>query len=250
MYGKIVRGIGLSEDLKYLLENFLIDSKYFFEYIDISHYSPEVVCGDNKPYAIFLEEDSIVTEDVKLVCKVRKVPVIIIGNSKPEGKQEDCVFVLNLPLFSVKLVKFLDFLEAEKRRSTRYITSRKALKGKKFLIFENSKVEAEKFREVLAGEEAIVKVLASTENFEEEIKAFSPDLIILDIIIEPYDGFEVLDSLRNNRKLNDIPVVVTSVKNEIDDQKTSLLLGASEFIPKPIEEEAVKKVVKKVLSAE
>ncbi|GEM_PF-6832280 len=244
---KIVAGIALKEDLRFLLENFLFDTKYFFEHIDLAHYTPEIFNSSRKPYAVIVEENSIVVDDVRILGKARKVPVIIIGNEEKEGKLEECVYVLNLPLFSVKLINFLDSLESHKER-VRYITTKKPLHGKKILVFEDSKFLAESLKEILINEGAEVRVEKSTKNFAEKIKSYSPDVIILDLVIEPHDGFEVLDSLKNDEELGKIPVVVASVKSQLDDQKTSYLLGAEEFLPKPFQPVEVRKVITRVLA--
>ena len=247
MMKKIVVGIALSEDVRYLLESFLFDTKYFFEHIDVEHYSPRIFSREIKPYAVFVEEDSLVTEDVKVLGKAKRVPVVILGNSMPEGKIDECIFVLNFPLYSVKLTDFLDSL-SERSSSTRYIATRKPLKGKKILVFEDSKLIGESLKDILIREGAQVQLYHSTEDFIEKIKNFSPDVIMLDIMIKPYDGFEVLDKLRKNEELKKIPVVIASVKNYIDDQKTSLLLGAEEFLPKPFQPAEVRRILTKVLA--
>ena len=248
MNQRIVAGIGVSEDVRYLLENFLFDSKYFFEFIDVQNYSPSIFIGENKPYAVFVEEDSLVTDDVKTIGRAKKVPVVVLGNSLPEGKIEDCVFVLNFPIFSVKLLEFLDSLEGRKKEGIRYIeTRRKLLKGKRVLIFEDSKLVGGQLADILSEEGADVKIFNTTEDFMEKIKTYSPDIILLDLVIPPHDGYEVLDALKNS-EFKHIPVIIISVKSYIDDQKTSLLLGAVEFLPKPFKAEEVRKTLSKVLS--
>ncbi len=247
MTKKIVAGIALNEDVRYLLESFLFDSKYFFEHIDIEHYTPRIFSREIKPYAVFVEEDSLVTDDVKVLGKAKKVPVVVLGNSEREGKKEDFIYVMNFPIFSVKLTDFLDGLNGASA-GTRYIATRKPLKGKKIMVFEDSKLLRENLKDILVKEGAEVVMFDSTENFIDRIKQHRPDVILLDIMIKPHDGFDVLDKLRRNPQLKEIPVVVASIKNYIDDQKTSLLLGAEEFLPKPFQAGEVRRILTKVLA--
>ena len=60
----------------------------------------------------------------------------------------------------------------------------------------------------------------------------SPDIILLDIMMPEKNGWEVLKELREDEKLSDIPVLVTSV---LEEQKTAEALGARAYVSKPIE---------------
>jgi putative two-component system response regulator len=64
--------------------------------------------------------------------------------------------------------------------------------------------------------------------------AFPPDLILLDIMMEPMDGYEVCRQLKSDTKTNDIPVIFLTARSEIEDEKKGLALGAVDYIIKPI----------------
>ena len=68
---------------------------------------------------------------------------------------------------------------------------------------------------------------------------FKPDLIILDLNIPLISGHVVLE--RNQRK--DIPVVVFSVSGDQDDMRRAFALGAREFVQKPMDLQAYKEAV-------
>lgn len=60
------------------------------------------------------------------------------------------------------------------------------------------------------------------------------DLIILDILMPQMDGYEVCKILKNDQKTKDIPIIfVTALQDEVSEEK-GLLLGASDYIHKPI----------------
>ncbi len=60
-----------------------------------------------------------------------------------------------------------------------------------------------------------------------------PQLILLDIMLPEEDGLSVLQKLRNNKKHEDIPVIVITAKNSEFDKATGLDLGADDYITKP-----------------
>jgi sigma-B regulation protein RsbU (phosphoserine phosphatase) len=58
-------------------------------------------------------------------------------------------------------------------------------------------------------------------------------LVLLDIMMPEMDGFGVLERLRHDGRINDLPVVVISALNEIDPVVRCVELGAEDFIFKP-----------------
>jgi sigma-B regulation protein RsbU (phosphoserine phosphatase) len=65
------------------------------------------------------------------------------------------------------------------------------------------------------------------------IGAASYDLVLLDIMMPELDGFGVLEKLRQDGRINDLPVVVISALNEIEPVVRCVELGAEDFIFKP-----------------
>lgn len=60
-----------------------------------------------------------------------------------------------------------------------------------------------------------------------------PDLILLDILMGKISGFEVLVKLMQIIEFRDIPVLILSTKESIDDKVRGLELGASDYVVKP-----------------
>jgi sigma-B regulation protein RsbU (phosphoserine phosphatase) len=59
------------------------------------------------------------------------------------------------------------------------------------------------------------------------------DLVLLDIMMPELDGFGVLERLKQNGRVNDLPIVVISALNEIEPVVRCVELGAEDFIFKP-----------------
>lgn len=71
-----------------------------------------------------------------------------------------------------------------------------------------------------------------------------PGLITLDIMLPDMDGFTLLERLKKDHRTADIPVVVISV---VPDRERGLQLGAMDYLNKPVEEERLMEVVRRVL---
>jgi phosphoserine phosphatase RsbU/P len=59
------------------------------------------------------------------------------------------------------------------------------------------------------------------------------DVVLLDIMMPELDGFGVLEQLKKDGKVTDLPIIVISALNEIDPIVRCIELGAEDFIFKP-----------------
>ncbi|MBK8989336.1 MAG: response regulator [Chloroflexi bacterium] len=66
-------------------------------------------------------------------------------------------------------------------------------------------------------------------------RAAPPDLILLDIMMPEMDGFEVLTHLKADPDLRDIPVLIISALDDMDNIVKGIKLGAEDYLPKPFE---------------
>jgi len=91
--------------------------------------------------------------------------------------------------------------------------------------------------------EAIVRRLRSAghqvtwntdgHDVEEALALDSFDAVILDLTLPAADGISILRALRRNRQ--DLPVLVTTARSEIDDKVSLLDLGADDYLVKPFD---------------
>lgn len=61
----------------------------------------------------------------------------------------------------------------------------------------------------------------------------TPDLILLDIMLDGADGYQILSSLKESRETADVPVIMVSAKGEEISKVKGLNLGADDYIGKP-----------------
>lgn len=71
------------------------------------------------------------------------------------------------------------------------------------------------------------------------IEAEAPDLVLLDISLPEMDGTEVLEWLRRQDGLKDIPVIALTAHAMAGDREKYLSLGFNEYVTKPIVDEDV-----------
>lgn len=69
------------------------------------------------------------------------------------------------------------------------------------------------------------------------------NVVLLDIMMPGMDGFQVLDSIQQNKSISKIPVIVISAKTDAKSIKSAMKKGAFDYITKPINIQDVKNKV-------
>jgi adenylate cyclase len=69
----------------------------------------------------------------------------------------------------------------------------------------------------------------------ELIKAKRFDLVLLDVMMPEMNGYQVLEHLKSDSSLRDIPVIVLSALDEIGSVVRCIELGAEDYLPKPFD---------------
>jgi len=80
------------------------------------------------------------------------------------------------------------------------------------------------------------------------ISEFDPQLVILDLIMRPVSGWDVLTWLRINRPTASLPVIVLSALVNLKEQMHGFEAGAVEYITKPTQPSAIVERVRIILS--
>jgi two-component system, chemotaxis family, response regulator PixG len=75
-----------------------------------------------------------------------------------------------------------------------------------------------------------------------------PDFIFLDLLMPIINGYEVCGQIRKTPSLKDIPVVILTGKDGLVDRMRSKMVGATDFISKPVSADTVVKIMNKYLS--
>jgi len=73
-------------------------------------------------------------------------------------------------------------------------------------------------------------------------KQIRPLLITLDVVMPECDGWTILDRLKSDSELEEIPVIMVTV---VDNEARGLDLGASNYLIKPVERDRLAVLVEK-----
>jgi cyclic di-GMP phosphodiesterase len=106
------------------------------------------------------------------------------------------------------------------------------------LIADDDPTEAEMLCEFLRDVVDEIEVVTESARVEHVFRQYEPDIVILDLHMPQPDGFEVLRRLRGSRdRIGYLPVIVLTADVTAVARNTSLILGADEFVLKPVDRE-------------
>ena len=102
------------------------------------------------------------------------------------------------------------------------------------LALDDDKVTLSLLEGYLKAEGYTVKCLAPSDNSFEEIKQFSPNVLILDIIMPGIDGLEIARLVSNEVSMSNTKIIICSSKHFDQDIRKAKELGVADFLVKPI----------------
>lgn len=102
----------------------------------------------------------------------------------------------------------------------------------KILIIEDNVKLTELIKEYLEKYGYDVAAIENFINVEDDIKSLKPNLVLLDINLPYYDGFQLCKTFRRS---STIPVIIISSRNGNNEQIRGLELGADDYIVKPFD---------------
>ncbi|MGK2905686.1 MAG: response regulator [Desulfuromonadales bacterium] len=74
------------------------------------------------------------------------------------------------------------------------------------------------------------------------------DLILTDINMPIMDGLKLVSMVRNDPNYRDTPIIVITTEGATADRERALVLGADEYITKPIQTMKILETVKKLMN--
>lgn len=105
----------------------------------------------------------------------------------------------------------------------------------RLLVIDDSELIHRLLRTRLQLEQVEIRSAMNAEDGVSLARELVPEVILLDIDLDGYDGFEVLTRLKEDPRTKDIAVIFVSASSEMMDRVRSLDLGAIDFIAKPFE---------------
>lgn len=107
------------------------------------------------------------------------------------------------------------------------------MKQHSILIVDDDSISARLMAEQLKRRGFRVTVADERQDFAQIIKRDDVELILLDILMPGITGFEVLKNLRETYQPIDLPIIMLTAKDSVEDIVTCLKSGANDYLIKP-----------------
>jgi CheY-like chemotaxis protein len=106
---------------------------------------------------------------------------------------------------------------------------------KRLLVVEDNPAEQMSIRELLGHDDIEIVTVGSGADALQSLRDQAADCVVLDLRLPDMTGFEVLESLRDNPRLRDLPVVVFTGRDLSADEDAQLHTLARSVVVKDVE---------------
>jgi len=107
------------------------------------------------------------------------------------------------------------------------------------LIVDDERINLELMVKILSSEYTVYMTKSGASCIE-MANELLPDIILLDIIMPDMDGYEVLNVLKESEKTQQIPVIIITGLDNVENEEKGLALQAADYIHKPLSSVIVK----------
>ncbi|SLN19817.1 response regulator transcription factor [Roseisalinus antarcticus] len=105
--------------------------------------------------------------------------------------------------------------------------------GKRVLLIEDEPNIIEAISFILSRDGWTVHTHSEGDTALAKLKAQTPDIVILDVMLPGRSGYDILQDLRQTDGLRDLPVMMLTARGQTKDRELAERLGVSHFMTKP-----------------
>jgi CheY-like chemotaxis protein len=117
----------------------------------------------------------------------------------------------------------------------------------KILIADDNEANCELLEAYLAGVDCQVEIAYDGQETLEKIASFQPDLILLDIMMPKFSGFEICKQIKEDARMRRIMILMVTALNETGDIERAVAAGTDDFLSKPVNKIELLKRVENML---
>ena len=144
------------------------------------------------------------------------------GKWEREGEREEFIFTPSQSLITYPLLTITNHLQGIPNQF-------------KILIVDDEPVNLQVLVNYLSLEKySITKAGNGLKALKLIEGGFRPDLILLDVMMPKMTGYEVCEKLRQYFPANELPILMLTAKNQVNDVVAGLGVGANDYLTKPI----------------
>ncbi|MDX1780549.1 MAG: response regulator [Thalassovita sp.] len=105
--------------------------------------------------------------------------------------------------------------------------------GKHVLVIEDEPNIIEAISFILSRDGWTVDTHSNGHDAVDVVRAKTPDLVILDVMLPGKSGYDILSELREDDATRNLPVLMLTARGQSKDRELAERIGASRFMTKP-----------------
>ena len=114
---------------------------------------------------------------------------------------------------------------------------------KNVLVVDDSPTDRQHLTDILAKSGYNVTTAASAEEGIAKVRESRPGLVLMDVVLPGYNGYQATRELTRDEATRDIPVILCTSKGQETDKVWGMRQGARDYIVKPVNgSELLKKI--------
>jgi len=119
--------------------------------------------------------------------------------------------------------------------------------NKRVLVIEDEPNIIEAISFILSREGWDVKTHSNGHDAMDAVGSRAPDLLILDVMLPGKSGFDILQELRDDVAMAELPVLMLTARGQVKDRETAERCGANRFMTKPFSNSDVLTAVRELM---
>ena len=180
-----------------------------------------------------MQKKSLTTRDISVYCDVTQRTVVQWIN---EGK----IKAYRTPGNHIRIKRedFFDFLNRFKMPvpdEFKEGLGKDRNKGKRVLIVDDDREMVNSIKRVLIKEHFDIEVAYDGFSAGLRLNDFNPEIVLLDIKMPGFDGYQVCANIRQNPKNQDMKILIISGMIDDDGIRKARELGADDVLQKPFD---------------
>lgn len=166
-----------------------------------------------------------ILNELKSDAKTRHIPVHVISvvDDAKQGLMMGAIAYLRKPSSREHLERAFTYIESYTEKSLKHL-----------LIVEDDEIQQKSIIELIGHDDVAITAVATGADALEELRTKHYDCMVLDLMLTDMTGFELLDQIRDDENLNDLPIIIYTGKDLDKKEETRLRKYAESIIIKDV----------------